>query len=83
MTTLILWKPLTFWDEEQIEYLRKQEIKLKIQEDKEFNNLRSEYHDKQSEIDELELEQENLYAQMSKIAVKKYWINKKDLWLII
>ncbi len=82
MTILVLWKPLTFWDEEQINFIKEEEIKNKLKNDKDFYQKRSEYYDKQNEIDELENEQEDIYEEMVKMW-KKYWITRDELYKYI
>lgn len=79
MGTLVLWRPLTFWDEAQIEEIKKQELKFKINSDDKFKNLISEYREIENKINELEDERESKWAEME-ILWKKYWINKNDLW---
>lgn len=78
MTTFVLWRPLTFGDEEQINFIKEEEIKNKLKNDKEFYQKRTEYYDKQNEIDELEWEQEEIYEEMFELG-KKYWVTRGEL----
>lgn len=78
MTTFVLWRPLTFGDEEQINFIKEEEIKNKLKNDKEFYQKRTEYYDKQNEIDELEREQEEIYEEMFELG-KKYWVTRGEL----
>lgn len=82
MWILVLWRPLVFWDIEQIEEIKKQEIKDKLKKDIDFNRKISKYNDLQNEIDEIERDQEDIYEELIEIA-KKYWVSEKEFYKFI
>ena len=82
MTTMLLWRPLTFWDDEQIEFIKDNDIKIKLESDKEFINIRSESRELDRKIEELESERDELYSELEVIA-KKHWIEKNSLYKFI
>ena len=82
MTTMILWRPLTFWDEAQIEFIKDNDIKIKLESDKEFINIRNESRELDNKIESLETERDKLYSELEVIG-KKYWIKKNSLYKFI
>jgi len=54
MTTTILWRPLTFWDEAQIEAIRKREVNTLLYQNKEYKELDNKINECNNEISSLE-----------------------------
>lgn len=77
MPTLILWRPLTFWDEEQINFIKENENRAQLTKNSEYLSLKKDYTDKQIEKDKLEEEIDDLYNQLADICVGM-WINRND-----
>jgi len=82
MPTLILWRPLTFWDEEQIKEIKRREVQDKLMKDDEFKTTVSEYRDIEREKDELENELDNKWSELLVIAWK-YWVWNDQLYRFI
>lgn len=78
----LLWRPLTFWDEEQIAFIKKEErtqqipkhIRKKIEKiDKDIKNIESEIFNLEDEISDLESEKFNLKVKKEELCAE-YWI---------
>ena len=82
MATLILWRPLTFWDEEQIQEIKFIEQKSKIKGDSEIQELVKEYKELEYEIEILQSESEDKYSEIL-LRAWKYWISKNELFRVI
>ena len=82
MTTLILWRHLTFWDEEQINFINIEKLKQKLNKDNDFTWKLAEYHKKNREVEELESEAEDLYTELFKIA-SKCWVSRDVMYKFI
>ena len=74
----VLWRPLTFWDVEQIEYIRKRDVQAKLKSDWDIVKLKRRFDSIQGEVDELENEQEDIWLEMVEKA-KEYWVKESEL----
>lgn len=82
MWTLVLWRPLVFWDIEQIEEIKKQEIKDKLEKDDDFIEKKKRYNILEKQIYQLQDEQNWIDFELKQIA-KKYWVSEKQLYKFI
>lgn len=82
MTTRILWRPLTFGDDAQIEFIKDNDIRIKLESDTEFIRIRNESRELDFQIEKLESERDELYSKLEVIG-KKYQIKKKSLYKFI
>lgn len=76
---LICWRPLVFWDEEQIKQIEIDKNLDKVRNDDDFKDLVSQYRKVESKIDELTSESESIYCEIKNICGKK-WIPRDMIW---
>jgi len=67
MTTTILWRPLTFWDEAQIEAIRKREVNTLLYQNKEYKELDNKINECNNEISSLEDYIDDLYYEKEEL----------------
>jgi len=82
MWTLVLWRPLVFWDIDQIEEIKKQEIKDKLKKDDDFIEKKKRYNILEKQIYQLQDEQNWIDFDLKQIA-KKYWVSEKEFYKFI
>ena len=79
----ILWRPLTFWDEEQIKEIKKQWARADLNNIDWLTAKKNEYHSLQRKLEEIENEIDETYIELKDLAdpiLKKYDISKNDLF---
>lgn len=76
---MVLWRPLTFGDEEQINHIKREENKAKLSSDSDFKDKLAEYRRVQSEIEELEQEAEEIYSELVGIGLN-YGIQENEIY---
>lgn len=76
--TNICWRPLTFWDEEQIKELKKGSLTAILNKNFDFRNLKDKYYEVWKNIEELENDQENYYSKLKDIVRKECLKNSID-----
>lgn len=76
MSTILLWRPLTFWDEEQILEIKKQWIVWIIQEDVDISDYQKEIRSLQSKVEDMESMIDNYYRDLESEVKNVYWSNK-------
>jgi hypothetical protein len=76
----LLWRPLTFWDPDQIAYINRfgsyEILNIDPELNKEFHNKMQEIWEKEEEKERLENEIEDDYLEMQSYFGQKCWLNK-------
>jgi peptidoglycan hydrolase CwlO-like protein len=70
MTTLLLGRPLTFWDEEQISWIKEQEAKALLYQNPKYKKLQEKIDDKRSDIRILDRQIERVEIEISEIELE-------------
>ncbi len=67
MTTLVLWMPLTFWNDAQIEEIRKREVNALLYQNKEYKELDNKINECNNEIESLNNYIDDLHYEQTEL----------------
>lgn len=77
MATLLLGRPLTFWDVEQIDYIKTREIQTVLYENKEWKKISESIDEKNREISSLENEIFDLETEIAELEEEQNALKNK------